>query len=891
MAASMDDETMLSDAGGDETRLSGSGRAAKSKPAVTSGSGWLSSTPDIDHGRFAPGAIVADRYRIVGLLGRGGMGEVFRADDLRLGQPVALKFLPALVEQDPIRLAQFHNEVRTARQVSHANVCRVYDIGEVDGLHFLSMEFVDGEDLSSLIRRIGRLPEDKAVEIARQLCAGLHAAHERGLLHRDLKPANVMLDGEGRVRITDFSLAAVAGTVEDVRAGTPAYMAPEQLAGREVTARSDIYALGLVLYELFTGKRALEARTIAELLDRQQSGAITLPTDVVASLDPVIERTIMRCLQLDPVKRPATAIAVAASLPGGDPLAAALAAGETPSPEMVAAAGSEAAALTPPQGVLWLAALIAMLAAVTVLAGKYMLVSRAPFDRSAEVLLDRAREFEREIGLGTRIADDAAGFEVSHDVVRWTGQRPEGFSALSSPQPAGILYWYRSSPRMLVGSNGRGGVGFSDPAVTVTGMTNMVFGADGTLYEFHLVPSQLESLSPPAAVPVDWSRFFHAARLDAARFREVAPDWTPRSYADARQAWTGSFAHLPDVPVRVDVASHQGYPVYFQVSGPWARPARMTTAQVSQSARIAGFVTSIITPILIFGSAWLARRNVRRGRGDRRGAVRAGGFMLGVQLLAWVFGAHHVPDAGVQSDQFFGAVAAALFQSALFALFYLALEPHVRRVWPHILITWSRLLQGSFRDPMVGRDLLIGAAAGVSLTLLTLLHQHLPSMFGRAEFFPELSNVHATEPRLFIAVLFERLSYALQNGAMGVLGLTLLRMLFRNTAAALVGGCLLFGFMAARGQLESDMPLFDYAGGVLLCVVLLGVVLRYGLFATCVAFFVHFTTNAVPATLDTARLHFTSGATVLALTMLIAIGGYYLARAGEPLFGNVLAED
>ena len=149
---------------------------------------------------------------------------------LRLGQPVALKLLPEALRHDPVRLAQFHNEVRTARQVSHPNVCRVYDIGEADGLLYLSMEYVDGEDLASSLRRIGRFPEDKAADIARQLCAGLAAAHQRGVVHRDLKPANVMLDGAGRVRVMDFGLAAI-GRVEDVRAGTPAYMAPEQLLG------------------------------------------------------------------------------------------------------------------------------------------------------------------------------------------------------------------------------------------------------------------------------------------------------------------------------------------------------------------------------------------------------------------------------------------------------------------------------------------------------------------------------------------------------------------------------------------------------------------------------------------------------------------------------------
>jgi serine/threonine protein kinase len=135
--------------------------------------------------------------------------------------------------------------VRLARQVSHPNVCRVYDIGEADGVPFLSMEYVDGEDLALLLRRIGRLPQDKGLDIARQLCAGLAAAHQRGVLHRDLKPGNVMVDGEGKVRLTDFGLAAITGSIDASRAGTPAYMAPEQLAGGTLTPQTDLFALGL----------------------------------------------------------------------------------------------------------------------------------------------------------------------------------------------------------------------------------------------------------------------------------------------------------------------------------------------------------------------------------------------------------------------------------------------------------------------------------------------------------------------------------------------------------------------------------------------------------------------------------------------------------------------
>src|SRR5439155_25440776 len=237
--------------------------------------------------RLAPGSIIAGRYRLIALLGRGGMGEVYRADDLTLDQPVALKFLPAGVTHDGARLAQFHNELRIARQVSHKNVCRLYDLGEADGRQFLTMEYVDGEDLASLLRRIGRLPPDKALEIARQLCAGLAAAHERGVVHRDLKPENVMLDGRGMARITDFDLAASAATVgrDDVRSGTPAYMSPEQLAGREVTSRSDIYALGLMLYELFTGRRPFAGRTFPELLRARQELPPS-PSSFVEAIDP-----------------------------------------------------------------------------------------------------------------------------------------------------------------------------------------------------------------------------------------------------------------------------------------------------------------------------------------------------------------------------------------------------------------------------------------------------------------------------------------------------------------------------------------------------------------------------------------------------------------------------
>ena len=206
-------------------------------PVDSPEAGSIASSGSIPTGGFTPGTILADRYRVIGLLGRGGMGEVYRADDLKLGQPVALKFLPTKLADDPVLRERFFAEVRITRQLSHPNICRVYDIGEVDNRHFLSMEYIDGENLASLIKRIGALTNEKALDITQQLVSGLSVAHEHGVLHRDLKPSNIMIDGHGRARITDFGLAI---SVEDESgaeevAGTPAYMAPEQLAGKGAT--------------------------------------------------------------------------------------------------------------------------------------------------------------------------------------------------------------------------------------------------------------------------------------------------------------------------------------------------------------------------------------------------------------------------------------------------------------------------------------------------------------------------------------------------------------------------------------------------------------------------------------------------------------------------------
>src|SRR5262245_52607056 len=528
--------------------------------------------------RFAPGAIVAYRYRLVALLGRGGMGEVYRADDLTLDQPVALKFLPEGVAATDTRIGQFHNELRIARQVSHKNVCRLYDLGEADGRRFLTMEYVDGEDLASSLRRFGRMPPDKAVQIARQLCAGIAAAHEKGVLHRDLKPANVMLDGNGDVRITDFGIATLGeGAGSDV-AGTPQYMAPELLAGNAATTKSDIYALGLILFEIFTGKRAYQAKTLGELKQLHDTTAVTTPSSIVHDLDPAVERVILRCLEKSPERRPASALTVAAALPGGDPLAAALAAGETPSPELLVAAGESVAVPVAP-ALTMLAGFFLVLVLGVVAGSRGSVISQLPMAIPRDALADRANRMLTKLGYASDIADRAMGFHFDGDYLKWAQANGPAawWTDLRMNRPPPLIFWYRTSPEVLVPSSPAGTVDSRDPPVTLPGMRQLLLDTEGRLVEFRSVPPAIAPENS-AAGPA-WPALFEAADLDATMFTPATPKWLPPVFADATAAWEGPMPGRADMRVRIEAASYRNRPVSFQIVWPWTEPPRTDASQ------------------------------------------------------------------------------------------------------------------------------------------------------------------------------------------------------------------------------------------------------------------------------------------------------------------------
>ena len=248
---------------------------------------------------FEPGDVFAGRYRMVTRLGRGGMGDVWHAEDLILQTPVALKVIHATGPDARVRVL---NEVRLARQITHPSVCRVFDVGETeDGSVFYTMELITGEDLAALLRRAGRMPPEKVLETARQLCAGLAAAHGQGVLHRDLKPANILIDDDGRVRITDFGVAIMRADADGhMLTGTPGYMAPEQRTpGAALSERTDVYALGLVLYELLVGRHPFR--------DTGTSADPPAPSSIVRNVNLHLNQLVMQALSPDPAQRPASA--------------------------------------------------------------------------------------------------------------------------------------------------------------------------------------------------------------------------------------------------------------------------------------------------------------------------------------------------------------------------------------------------------------------------------------------------------------------------------------------------------------------------------------------------------------------------------------------------------
>jgi len=756
------------------------------------------------------------------------MGAVYRADDLRLGQTVALKFLA-----NHIAAARLLDEVRIGRQVSHPNVCRLYDVVEVDGRSFITMEFVDGEDLASLLRRVGRLPSEKALAVARDICAGVAAAHEKNVVHRDLKPANVMIDGRGRGRVTDFGLA-IAGAHASDNSGTPAYMAPEQLAGESASTASDIYALGLVLYEIFTGRRPFLSSSTHDLMMRQRARDYTRPSVVTSEVPAAVERTIVRCLDPDPAQRPGSVAEIVRELPGGDALSLAVAAGETPSPAMVAAA-SKSGEISPAVAWTLLAVTIAGFIANAAFGDRNRVRIKAP-----EVLQERAREILANAGAGARRDSDL----------------------LLEPQAGSMVAIYRQSGSAMRPFNANGVLRVNDPPLE-PGMSSVSLDANGALLAFTIVPPAVDR-STARGVP-QWERFIRDAGYDPAMLHAVTPERTAPVDTDSKFAW------LADDGRRIEAAAFHGRPVWFSaktVARPGDFAARSTSADRLAYAMFVAFMIGIPIAGLL-----LARANIRRKQIDRAGAVRAAVTFGIAMLLALMFRAHHpltfVDEWIITSWH----VAQATFWALMTAVFYVALEPLVRRRWPQILIAWTRLIAGRFSDAMVGRDVLMGAAASVIAVLVwhstyAVTHTALAG------------SVNGVGPARWLGYLAGwTFDASLFRGFGMVLLLLVMRALVRHDLLASLITMLLIAASAlgdAPGPIgvRAVYALAASFGGIVLA-------RRCGMLAVMAYAFFLVIQQRMPFTLDPDAWYFGRSAVVLALLLLVVVHAFRVSMGAK----------
>ena len=832
-----------------------------------------------EEGRFLPGTLLGGRYRIIGLIGVGGMGEVYRATDLTLGQSVALKFLPVEAASNQRLLERFHGEVRVARQVSHPNVCRVYDIGQIEGMPFIAMEYVDGEDLASLLHRIGRLPGDKAIETARKICAGLAAAHDKGVIHRDLKPHNIMMNKRGEVLIMDFGLAAIADQLTglEVRNGTPAYMAPEQLRGSGVTARSDIYSLGLVIYEIFTGKRPYEAKSIQHLLEQQEAAQLVSMSSIAADVDPAVDRAVRQCLEPDPAQRPANALAVAAALPGGDPLAAALAAGETPSPELVASAGATQG-LARRYSIPCLLFVILCLVGSTSVREKTSALMHADLDYSPEVLAVKSRATAELLGYHRKPGDTALWLEHRGRFLAHMKALPEPHKWdewLASDAP--IWSFYREAPRSL-NAEPFGYVTRDNPPPIFPGMVQVVLDGQGRLRDFSAAPygptEDLEKPVPPEVV-------FQAAGLDLKTFTEITPVAVPFHATDSYRAWRGPHPKIPDTPLVVEIGSWRGRITHAQVAYPWMRAAGAPRPQRSLFDRFRGHLFLFITAVGFVFVALLAHRNWKLGRTDRKGALRIATVKFGLGMIVWAGTVHAVPNEDMLF-YFFHNAAEWFTVSAMIWLLYLALEPALRARWPRSIVTWNRILAGRWKDAQVGAHILIGAATGCGLWMIANL---LEMWLGAHTLNTDSKLSFTLGTRQWLAGHASTVSVAINISLIAFFCIFGLRLLLRKDILAAIAAAVLFTLSSDRVIFSPDWQ-WKAVMFIAIFAILIFVLLRLGLVATTAAVIFSNSFGAITLGGDWKTWYAPAGIATLMLMIAIALIAFWRSLGSRDLLSG-----
>jgi hypothetical protein len=610
-------------------------------------------------------------------------------------------------------------------------------------------------------------------------------------------------------------------------------------------------------------------------------------------IDPAVQRVIERCLAREPADRPASAIAVSAALPGGDPLAAALAAGETPSPAMVAAAGRmDAVPLRIGLGVV--AVVLVGLAVLIGLRGRGAFHRYVPAELSGPVLEYRARQAIARLGYPDAPVDAFGAFAVNGDYLGWARQRDgaDRWKELASGRTPGFGYWYRTSPEPLMPIEDGTRPRENDPPLRIDGMTLAYVDAKGFLSEFYRVPPQhaVPAAGPAAAAPIDWQVVFDVVGWPRDRFVEAAPAWTPPLATDTRVAWTGTVPALGATPLRLEAAAFAGRIVYVQTIGPWTRASRVASPPPAGGQWYLRTFSAAIVAVLFVGSALLARRNVIAGRGDHRSAWRLALVVGVLDVLRWLFIGHHSGDYATTQGELLDVVAESLLDAGLVWLAYLGIEPWLRRHWPTSLISWSRLLGGGRRDPLVGRDILIGVAFGIAIATYVVISRDVVAVVTGRPPGPMFNGVASlTSLRWVAAGVLGSASNSLMNGVLLSMLYVVLRQLLRRSLLAAILSTVVLALLISGDDWRPD-TWHGFAIALGMSALLLLPLLRVGLLPFTVSWWTNsvLQSNVVTSNLDAwyAPPTWLIGGGLAAL----ALFAFVQSRAGAPLFGRLLED-
>lgn len=810
------------------------------------------------------------------------MGRVYRAEDLKLGQTVALKFLPPAMSNDPAWLARFFSEVRTAREVTHANVCRVHDIVEIPNpnghsVHFLTMEYVDGENLSALLKRFGRLPTQKAIEMAAQITAGLAAAHSKGVLHRDLKPANIMVDGRGHAKITDFGLAVVAsdGRLNEV-AGTPGYMAPELFTGGQASGRSDLFALGIVLYELFAGRQPWNTKVAKERLKTAPTPlrryAPKVPTD--------IERVIMQCLSSNVTDRPVSAAHMMQEFPAVDLVASAMAHGETISVDALTAAANETAL---PLVRAWILAGIALLGLVGCFffAPKATTLGVAPPALSYDEMLRRSQELLRELHIPDRAKNTAAWLQTNGSIADYWQTDPKKM-VTAGEGPLILTYRTYNDSLLPIQLSPRNLPTQTDPAANRPGMVSIDVDSSGHLIRLVNMPAQSELNAQHEAAPTNWNAAFAAAGLDPKLMQEVTPTITPPVAMHEQKEWVGTYPGHPDIPISFTASSWYGKFTYLRVMPPWNKPLSVA------KGLIAATWSQIFLYLAFFATAIpLVRRNLAMRKGDTRGAytLASGVFLLFLAASFCGFAPTASPDATF--SWLLTKLSYALLTAGIAWLGYVAMEPFARRRVPRLLISTALILKRQFTSLTVTRDILLGvslgiACSGIEFALTALLKPLIPSI--------ELWHV---EPLLlggpipWLNTILILAGTVLVNTVLTIPVFVALRAVLKRSdlTAAILALILLLAHVSSHGEWSSLLVEAVWAS------LLAYLIARVGALSAAVFVFVSKLLEQLPWTLDTSNWLAPPMYTGVAVVCALLAWSFYHAIGDQKAFGFIKLDD